>query len=186
MWNIEPIQIQAILWKIGHAKGRSLMGEGEGKRRKLGKWIWLIYFLYKNEYRTFKPVEITIRNELRRKVENRGEELIQVIIYTYIEMSQWNSLHSYLIQTVFSQKWTGRLNSSCLGVGSGGSGEEVRKRCKRVNVLEILCTHVWKWENEICWHCLEMGEEEKENDGGVDSIMIHCKNFCKCHNVLPV
>jgi hypothetical protein len=28
MWNIGPIQIQAILWKAGHAKGRSLMEEG--------------------------------------------------------------------------------------------------------------------------------------------------------------
>jgi hypothetical protein len=27
-----------------------------------------------------------------------------------------------------------------------------------------------------------MGEGIKENDGGVKSTMIHCKNFCKCHN----
>jgi hypothetical protein len=26
----------------------------------------------------------------------------------------------------------------------------------------------------------------KENDGGVNSNMIHCKNFYKCHNVLPL
>jgi hypothetical protein len=25
----------------------------------------------------------------------------------------------------------------------------------------------------------------KENDGGVTSTMIYCKNFCKCHNVPP-
>jgi hypothetical protein len=31
-----------------------------------------------------------------------------------------------------------------------------------------------------------MGEEGiKENDGGVNSTMIYCKNFCKCHNVPP-
>jgi hypothetical protein len=29
--------------------------------RKLRKSIWLMYFLYKNEYRIFKPVEITKR-----------------------------------------------------------------------------------------------------------------------------
>jgi hypothetical protein len=29
-----------------------------------------------------------------------------------------------------------------------------------------------------------MGERGiKENDGGVNSSMIYCKNFCKCHNV---
>jgi hypothetical protein len=26
----------------------------------------------------------------------------------------------------------------------------------------------------------------KENDGGVNSTMIYCKNFDKCHNVSPV
>jgi hypothetical protein len=25
-----------------------------------------------------------------------------------------------------------------------------------------------------------------KNDGGVNSTMIHCKHFCKCHNVPPV
>jgi hypothetical protein len=31
-----------------------------------------------------------------------------------------------------------------------------------------------------------MGREKvKENDGGVNSIMIYCKNFYKCHNVPP-
>jgi hypothetical protein len=29
------------------------------------------------------------------------------------------------------------------------------------------------------------GEGIKENDG-INSAMIYCKNFCKCHNVLPV
>jgi hypothetical protein len=39
--------------------------EREGKRRKLRRLIWLMYSLYKNEYRIFKPVEITIRRGLR-------------------------------------------------------------------------------------------------------------------------
>jgi hypothetical protein len=43
-----------------------------------------MYFLYKNEDRIFKPVEITIR----RKQKNGGDEPIQVIIHTYMEMSQ--------------------------------------------------------------------------------------------------
>jgi hypothetical protein len=30
------------------------------------------------------------------------------------------------------------------------------------------------------------GRELKENDGGVNSTMIYCKNFYKCHNVLRV
>jgi hypothetical protein len=32
-----------------------------------------------------------------------------------------------------------------------------------------------------------MGERGvKENDGGMNSTMMYCKNFCKCHNVSPV
>jgi hypothetical protein len=46
----------------------------------------LIFFLYKNEYRTFKPVETTIRRG--RKEKNRGDEPIQVITHIYMEMSQ--------------------------------------------------------------------------------------------------
>jgi hypothetical protein len=30
-----------------------------------------MYFLYKNEYRNFKPVETTIRRGLRQKEENQ-------------------------------------------------------------------------------------------------------------------
>jgi hypothetical protein len=38
--------------KTGHTKGKSHMREGWWKR-KLRRWIWLMYFLYKNEYRIF-------------------------------------------------------------------------------------------------------------------------------------
>jgi hypothetical protein len=38
--------------------------EREDKRRKLRRLIWLMHFLYMNEYRIFNPVEITVR-ELR-------------------------------------------------------------------------------------------------------------------------
>jgi hypothetical protein len=39
--------------------------EREGKKRKLRRQVWLMYFLYKNEYIFIKSVEITIRRELR-------------------------------------------------------------------------------------------------------------------------
>jgi hypothetical protein len=34
----------------------------------------LMYSLYKNEYRIFKPVEIIIRKGLSRKKKNKGDE----------------------------------------------------------------------------------------------------------------
>jgi hypothetical protein len=42
-----------------------------------------MYFLYKNEYRILKPVEITTRKE-----KNKRDEPIQVTIHIYMEMSQ--------------------------------------------------------------------------------------------------
>jgi hypothetical protein len=44
-------------------------------------------FLYKNEYRIPKPIEITIRWGLWSKEKNRGDEPIQDIIHIYMEIS---------------------------------------------------------------------------------------------------
>jgi hypothetical protein len=44
-------------------------------------------FLYKNEYRIFKPIDITIRRGHRKK-ENREDEPIWVIIHIHMKMSQ--------------------------------------------------------------------------------------------------
>jgi hypothetical protein len=46
-------------------------------------------------------------------------------------------------------------------------GEDIRKGCRRVNVMEILCTHVCKWRNETCRNYSKNGGRViKENDGG--------------------
>jgi hypothetical protein len=57
------------------------------------------YSLYKNEYRIFKPIETTIRRRLNSEKRNKGDEPIWVLIQIYMEMSQRNSLYSYLKQT---------------------------------------------------------------------------------------
>jgi hypothetical protein len=61
----------------------------------------------------------------------------------------------------FSKTEGKRRNRSCLVVGTSGTGGGYKKR-----VLE--------------------GEKEMNNDGGMNSSIIYCKNFCKCHNVPPV
>jgi hypothetical protein len=30
----------------------------------------------------------------------------------------------------------------------------MRLGCRRMNILQILCTHICKWENDTCWNCL--------------------------------
>jgi hypothetical protein len=57
------------------------------------------YSLYKNEYRIFKPIETTIRRRLNSEKRNKGDGPIWVLIQIYMEMSQRNSLYSYLKQT---------------------------------------------------------------------------------------
>jgi hypothetical protein len=71
--------------------------------------------LYKNEHRIFKTVEAIIKRGLRKK-----EEQIRVILHIYMEISQENSLCSYLKQTkmsflLFTYKIGGGQNRSCLG-----------------------------------------------------------------------
>jgi hypothetical protein len=42
----------------------------------------------------------------------------------------------------------GGQNRSCLGMGTSGSKEEMGKVFKRVNVMQILYTRVFKWKHD--------------------------------------
>jgi hypothetical protein len=69
------------------------------------------------------------------------------------------------------QRWCAKKT---LSVGSSRYGGETKSK-RKVNMVEILCIHVWKWKNDSCWNCPKNGGEGiKENDG-----MIHCKKFDK-------
>jgi hypothetical protein len=109
-----------------------------------------------------------------------------------MEMSQGNSLYSYLKQTKMSlffhlqNQRTGGQKSSSWGAGTSGKGEEGGKGHGRVNKVQILCPHVCKWENDICSNSGMGGRRVKKSGGGANSSMIYLiyfKNFCKCHNV---
>jgi hypothetical protein len=64
-----------------------------------------------------------------------------------MEMSQENSLYSYLKQTKMSffknREQKGKSGPVWVLVPAG----EERKGCKKVNIVKILCTHVCKWKN---------------------------------------
>jgi hypothetical protein len=47
------------------------------------------------------------------------------------------------------------------GAGASGKGEDVGKGYRRVNVVEMLCIHVWKWKNVTCWNFQELGGGDK-------------------------
>jgi hypothetical protein len=71
-----------------------------------------------------------------------------------MEMSQGNSLYSYLKQKCHFLKneigeQEGRIGP-VWGIGISGRGEDVEKGYRRVNICKILCMHVCKRKNETC------------------------------------
>jgi hypothetical protein len=74
---------------------------------------------------------------------------------------------------------TGKQNRSCLGDWYQWEGRGYKKTVQEVNMVEMLCTHVCKWEMRPAETTSGMGVETKENEGGVNFIMIYCKDFCK-------
>jgi hypothetical protein len=53
-------------------------------------------------------------------------------------------------------------------LGTSGRWEDVEKGYRKLNILQMLCTHVCKWKNETCWNYSRNGGKEgiKENNGG--------------------
>jgi hypothetical protein len=77
------------------------------------------------------------------------------------------------------------------GVGTSGRREEVGKGCRRMNMVQILCTHVCKWKMRPVETIpgMEGARGTKENGQGAEFDMIYLiygKNFCRCHHVLPM
>jgi hypothetical protein len=73
-----------------------------------------------------------------------------------MELSQGNSLYSYLKQTkilwCFLQDQrigVGRMYLAW-GVGTRMRWKNVGRGYRRVNMLPVFCTYVYKWKNETC------------------------------------
>jgi hypothetical protein len=43
---------------------------------------------------------------------------------------------------------TNNRKASVLGVDTNGRGRIIRKGYRRLNMVEIFCTHIYKWKNE--------------------------------------
>jgi hypothetical protein len=72
-----------------------------------------------------------------------------------MEMTQENSLCNYLKQKISFFSFTKSENSRAEevlpgGVGIRGRGEKLGNVCSRVNIVQILCTHVCKQKNDTC------------------------------------
>jgi hypothetical protein len=85
---------------------------------------------------------------------------------------------------ILQNQRTGGQNRSRRG-STSGRRQVAGKEGRRVNTVQILCTHVCKCKTDTS---PEMGRV-KESCGGGESkygiFGIHCKNFCKCHKIPP-
>jgi hypothetical protein len=76
---------------------------------------------------------------------------------TYIHGNVTRKLCSYLKQIEMSSfplfykigEQEGRTGP-VRGIGTSGSGKEVGKECQRVNIVQIVCTHVCRWKKGAC------------------------------------
>jgi hypothetical protein len=67
-------------------------------------------------------------------------------------------------------------------MGTSESGEDIRKGGQRVNMVEILCTMYENGKMRPVETIPGIGGGIKRVEG-VNSTMIYCKEFCKCHSV---
>jgi hypothetical protein len=42
-----------------------------------------------------------------------------------------------------------QMTGPAWGFGTSGRG----RMCRRMNMVQILCSHVCKWKNDTCWNC---------------------------------
>jgi hypothetical protein len=75
--------------------------------------------------------------------------------------------------------------SGWVPVKKGRKGKQ--RGWRRVNTVDVFCTHAWKYNNEICWHC---SKKERcgggmKNDGEDESNKIYHKHVHKCQNITP-
>jgi hypothetical protein len=100
-----------------------------------------MYFLYKSEYRIFKPVEIIIRKGQRKK-KSRRDEAIWTITLIYMKVPQGTFLvvtlkkqkchFFFLLQNPRTEGGTG-LPGGLLD--TSGRKKEVGKGCRKANML---------------------------------------------------
>jgi hypothetical protein len=108
--------------------------------------------------------------------------------YVYLELLRWIAMNACSINKV--QNWMYNhsfkdpskealyvQNISTVTFKSV-SMEYVGRRCRRVNMVQILCAYLCSWKNETCWNYSRNGVRGiQENDGGVNSIWYIVRTF---------
>jgi hypothetical protein len=90
-------------------------------------------------------------------------------------------------ESIMKPDWNSRDLCNCVSWHQW-EREDDRELGRRMNMVQIMYTHVCKCKNDTCWNnSSNQGRGEwKKGVEGVNSHMmylIHCKNLCKCYNV---
>jgi hypothetical protein len=75
---------------------------------------------------------------------NSGYDTYKYVNVTMKHLGQVFILNKQKFPFIFQKQGRGRQNRSCLGAGTSGREEDIRKGCRRVNMVEILRSHVCK------------------------------------------
>jgi hypothetical protein len=124
-----------------------------------------------NEYRIFKLAEATIQWWLEKKSEKQ-RTWNNSVYNTYIRgESQGKSLCKHKFHFIsFTKLKDRRVENDLLGSSVLVCGGGFRERHERVNIVQPVCTHVWKLTNETCQSISRMWGTRlgKHNDGGCE------------------
>jgi hypothetical protein len=158
-----------------------------------GKWMELEIIMLREISQTQKDKHWVFSQEYRptdqgRKEKNRGDEPIQVILYVCIYIQYTYIQHTYIhtwkchkenqcVPILNKQKYhlfffffyrsrIGGWIGPVWEIGTSGGGEKaVGIGWRRMTMVLILYTHVYKWKSDTCWNCSKNGKI-RESDGG--------------------
>jgi hypothetical protein len=121
-----------------------------------------------------------------------SQEHKEITCVNYLNLKQANNVTFFLFSSTKSENKRVEQVLSMVRLVLAGRGmcPCQGKGGRRVNMVQKLCTNVCKCKNDTCWNHSKNGGREEQRRGveRMNSSMIyliHCKKFCKCHNVPP-
>jgi hypothetical protein len=112
-------------------------------------------------YGLLESLSLLLYNPPHRAVHNRAAASITAMNWEEEWESKWKChKETHCIAVLNKQKChfffykiseqEGRKDPALGGGSISGRGKEVRKGCGRLNIVHILCAHVYKWKNDTC------------------------------------
>jgi hypothetical protein len=122
--------------------------------------MWLMCSLYRNKCRNVTLVGATMGKGTREKwrrlvvihIYMKTTQGISLCICLYLKLAKMPCFSFYLLYFFLlqNQRIGGRNSLGGGGIGTSGRGRWW-ERGRRMNMMQIMSTHVCKCKNDICW-----------------------------------